>query len=183
LAPKGRHEVRARLDVPLLRSDEAFTATRNNRRRPLQGRRVPKAARSDVACAERREFDLLLVWSLDHFSVRAWRLRSGTFIASHGVSFRSFKEEHLSTENELVRNLACDTGLAGQARAQEGSASGQKQASSGRPQTGKRLGRSQFRNGRRRPQLEPIAETALTAKGRRSFLDRRCNQLSETAFW
>ena len=26
-------------------------------------------------------------------------------LASHGVAFRSFTEEHLSTENELVRNI------------------------------------------------------------------------------
>jgi DNA invertase Pin-like site-specific DNA recombinase len=57
--------------------------------------------------ASRRDFDLLLVWSLDRFSregmaptvVHLQRL------ASHGVAFRSFTEEHLSTENELVRNV------------------------------------------------------------------------------
>jgi DNA invertase Pin-like site-specific DNA recombinase len=30
-------------------------------------------------------------------------------LASHGVAFRSFTEEHLSTENELVRNILLAT--------------------------------------------------------------------------
>src|ERR1700740_2569904 len=46
-------------------------------------------------------------------AVMRWRSPSGFVcpvcalqrLASHGVAFRSFTEEHLSTENELVRNI------------------------------------------------------------------------------
>jgi DNA invertase Pin-like site-specific DNA recombinase len=57
--------------------------------------------------AARREFDLLLVWSLDRFSREGMAATVGHIqrVASHGVAFRSFTEEHLSTENELVRNV------------------------------------------------------------------------------
>ena len=63
------------------------------------------------AGAARREFDLLLVWSLDRFS-REGMAATVTHLqrlASHGVAFRSFTEEHLSTENELVRNILLAT--------------------------------------------------------------------------
>jgi len=57
--------------------------------------------------ASRREFDLLLVWSLDRFSREGMAATVAHLqrLASHGVAFRSFTEEHLSTENELVRNI------------------------------------------------------------------------------
>jgi DNA invertase Pin-like site-specific DNA recombinase len=57
--------------------------------------------------AARREFDLLLVWSLDRFSREGMAATVAHMqrLASHGVAFRSFTEEHLSTENELVRNI------------------------------------------------------------------------------
>src|SRR6266404_180488 len=57
--------------------------------------------------ASRREFDLLLVWSLDRFSREGMAATVSYLqrLASHGVAFRSFTEEHLSTENELVRNI------------------------------------------------------------------------------
>jgi DNA invertase Pin-like site-specific DNA recombinase len=57
--------------------------------------------------AARREFDLLLVWSLDRFS-REGMAATVTYLqrlAVHGVRFHSFTEEHLSTDNELVRNV------------------------------------------------------------------------------
>ncbi len=59
------------------------------------------------ADAARREFDLLLVWSLDRFSREGMAATVAHLqrLASHGVAFRSFTEEHLSTENELVRNI------------------------------------------------------------------------------
>jgi DNA invertase Pin-like site-specific DNA recombinase len=63
------------------------------------------------AGAARREFDLLLVWSLDRFSCEGMAATVGHLqrLASHGVAFRSFTEEHLSTENELVRNILLAT--------------------------------------------------------------------------
>src|SRR5713101_2986084 len=61
--------------------------------------------------AARREFDLLLVWSLDRFSREGMAATVAHLqrLASHGVAFRSFTEEHLSTENELVRNILLAT--------------------------------------------------------------------------
>jgi DNA invertase Pin-like site-specific DNA recombinase len=59
------------------------------------------------ADAARREFDLLLVWSLDRFSREGMAATVGHLqrLNSHGVGFRSFSEEHLSTDNELVRDV------------------------------------------------------------------------------
>ena len=59
------------------------------------------------AGASRREFDLLLVWSLDRFSREGMAATVVHLqrLTSHGVAFRSYIEEHLSTENELVRNI------------------------------------------------------------------------------
>jgi DNA invertase Pin-like site-specific DNA recombinase len=80
--------------------------------------------------AARREFDLLLVWSLDRFSregmaATVTRLQR---LASHGVAFRSFTEEHLSTENELVRNILLAV-LASLAKLEREKISGQRPAS------------------------------------------------------
>jgi DNA invertase Pin-like site-specific DNA recombinase len=63
------------------------------------------------AGAARRDFDLLLVWSLDRFSREGMAATVGHLqrLATHGVAFRSFTEEHLSTENELVRNILLAT--------------------------------------------------------------------------
>ena len=57
--------------------------------------------------AARRKFDMVLVWALDRFS------RSGLTatvvdlqrLNSHGVAFHSYSEPHLSTDNELVRDV------------------------------------------------------------------------------
>ena len=63
------------------------------------------------AGAARREFDLLLVWSLDRFSREGMAATIGHLqrLSSHGVGFHSFTEEHLSTDNELVRNILLAT--------------------------------------------------------------------------
>ena len=63
------------------------------------------------AGAARREFDLLLVWSLDRFSREGMAATIAHLqrLASHGVAFHSFTEEHLSTDNELVRNILLAT--------------------------------------------------------------------------
>jgi DNA invertase Pin-like site-specific DNA recombinase len=57
--------------------------------------------------ASRRKFDCVLFWALDRFS------REGMVatilhlqrLASYGVSFHSYTEAHLATDNELVRNI------------------------------------------------------------------------------
>jgi hypothetical protein len=60
------------------------------------------------SAAARREFDLL---SLDRFSCEGMAATIGHLqrLSSHGVSFHSFTEEHLSTDNELVRNILLAT--------------------------------------------------------------------------
>jgi len=57
--------------------------------------------------AAKRKFDCVLFWALDRFSregmtqtiVHLQRL------ASYGISFHSYTEPHLATDNELVRNI------------------------------------------------------------------------------
>ena len=70
-----------------------------------------KALAEVFAGAARREFDLLLVWSLDRFSREGMATTIGHLqrLNSHGVSFHSYTEEHLSTDNELVRNILLAT--------------------------------------------------------------------------
>ena len=99
--------------------------------------------------AARREFDLLLVWSLDRFS-REGMAATVTHLqrlASHGVAFRSFTEEHLSTENELVRNILLAT-LSSLAKLEREKISQRTKAGLERARAnGKRLGRPGFSDG------------------------------------
>jgi DNA invertase Pin-like site-specific DNA recombinase len=76
-----------------------------------KGAEYRKQLAAMFAGAARREFDVLLVWSLDRFSREGMAATVGYLqrLASHGVAFRSFTEEHLSTENELVRNILLAT--------------------------------------------------------------------------
>ena len=60
-----------------------------------------------LKAAARREFDVLLVWSLDRLTREGLRavidyLRA---LDAHGVRFHSYTEEVLSTDNELVRDV------------------------------------------------------------------------------
>jgi DNA invertase Pin-like site-specific DNA recombinase len=63
------------------------------------------------ADAARREFDMVLVWALDRFTRNgmASTVIDLQRLASHGVSFHSYTEEHLSTDNEIVRNILLAT--------------------------------------------------------------------------
>jgi DNA invertase Pin-like site-specific DNA recombinase len=101
--------------------------------------------------AARREFDLLLVWSLDRFSREGMAATVGHLqrLASHGVAFRSFTEEHLSTENELVRNILLAT-LSSLAKLEREKISQRTRAGLERARAkGKVLGRPKFSNGDR----------------------------------
>ena len=63
------------------------------------------------ADASRRDFDMLLVWALDRFS-REGMAATVVYLqrlSSYGVGFHSYSEEHLSTDNELVRNILLAT--------------------------------------------------------------------------
>ena len=57
--------------------------------------------------AAQRKFDMVLVWALDRFSRRglASTIAELQRLSSYGVSFHSYTEPHLSTDNELVRDL------------------------------------------------------------------------------
>jgi DNA invertase Pin-like site-specific DNA recombinase len=98
------------------------------------------------AGAARRKFDLLLVWSLDRFSREGMAATVAHLqrLASHGVAFRSFTEEHLSTENELVRNILLAT-LSSLAKLEREKISRRTKAGLERARAnGKRLGRPAF---------------------------------------
>jgi DNA invertase Pin-like site-specific DNA recombinase len=96
--------------------------------------------------ATRREFDLLLVWSLDRFSREGMATTVGYLhrLAANGVGFRSFTEEHLSTDNELVRNVLLAV-LASLAKLEREKISQRTKAGLERARAiGKRLGRPKF---------------------------------------
>ena len=104
------------------------------------------------AAAARRDFDLLLVWSLDRFSREGMAATISHLqrLASHGVGFRSFTEEHLSTENELVRNILLAT-LASLAKLEREKISQRTKAGLERARAkGMVLGRPKFSDGDRR---------------------------------
>lgn len=57
--------------------------------------------------AGKRKFDLVLVWALDRFSREGMAATVGYLqrLASFGVSFHSYTEPLISTDNELVRDV------------------------------------------------------------------------------
>jgi len=60
-----------------------------------------------LSAAHRRQFDLVLFWSLDRFS-REGMSKTVSYLqrlSASGVAFHSFTEEYLSTDNELVRDI------------------------------------------------------------------------------
>jgi DNA invertase Pin-like site-specific DNA recombinase len=114
------------------------------------------------ASAARREFDLLLVWSLDRFSREGMAATVGYLqrLASHGVAFRSFTEEHLSTENELVRNILLAT-LSSLAKLEREKISQRTKAGLKRARSrGKVLGRPKFSDGDREKLVEALETSA-----------------------
>ena len=56
--------------------------------------------------AAKRKFDCVLFWALDRFSREgmAQTIAHLQRLNSYGVSFHSYTEPHLATDNELVRN-------------------------------------------------------------------------------
>jgi DNA invertase Pin-like site-specific DNA recombinase len=57
--------------------------------------------------AAKRKFDLVLFWALDRFSREGMAQTIGHLqrLNSYRVSFHSYTEPHLATDNELVRNI------------------------------------------------------------------------------
>jgi DNA invertase Pin-like site-specific DNA recombinase len=116
-----------------------------------KGAEYRKQLAAMFAGAARREFDLLLVWSLDRFSREGMAATVAHLqrLASHGVAFRSFTEEHLSTENELVRNVLLAV-LASLAKLEREKISQRTKAGLERARAmGKVLGRPRFSDGDR----------------------------------
>ena len=98
------------------------------------------------ADAARREFDMVLEWALDRFSRNgmASTVVDLQRLGSYGVSFHSFTEEHLSTDNELVRNILLGT-LASLAKLEREKISQRTKAGLERARArGRRLGRPAF---------------------------------------
>ena len=57
--------------------------------------------------AGKRKFDCVLFWALDRFSREGMvpTIKHLERLSAYGVQFRSYTEEHLATDNELVRNV------------------------------------------------------------------------------
>ncbi len=113
--------------------------------------------------AARREFDLLLVWSLDRFSREGMAATIGHLhrLNSHGVSFHSYTEEYLSTDNELVRNILLAV-LASLAKLEREKISQRTKAGLERARAnGKILGRRRFSDGDRK-KLRAALDTGAT---------------------
>lgn len=60
-----------------------------------------------MADAHKRRFDVLLVWALDRFSREGMVATIGHLqrLASYGVSFHSYTEPALSSDNEMTRDI------------------------------------------------------------------------------
>ena len=98
------------------------------------------------AAAAQREFDILLVWALDRFSRKGMASTVADLqrLSSYGASFHSFSEPHLSTDNELVRDVLLAV-LASLAKLERQKISERTKAGLERARAkGKRLGRAPF---------------------------------------
>jgi DNA invertase Pin-like site-specific DNA recombinase len=73
-------------------------------RRGTDGRKQFAALFEDAA---KRKFDCVLFWALDRFSREgmAQTIAHLQRLTSYGVTFHSYTEPHLATDNELVRNI------------------------------------------------------------------------------
>ncbi|MEM9358776.1 MAG: recombinase family protein [Pseudomonadota bacterium] len=72
-----------------------------------KGPETRKALSALLSDAHQRKFDLVLFWSLDRFSREGMTTTVGYLqrLTSSGVSFHSYTEEWLSTDNEMVRDI------------------------------------------------------------------------------
>jgi DNA invertase Pin-like site-specific DNA recombinase len=98
------------------------------------------------ADAARRKFDMVLVWALDRFSRRGMGATVVDMqrLTRCGVTFHSFTEEHLSTDNELVRDVLLAV-LSSLAKLERQKISERTKAGLERARAkGKRLGRAPF---------------------------------------
>jgi DNA invertase Pin-like site-specific DNA recombinase len=73
-------------------------------RKGTDGRKQLAALFDDAA---KRKFDCVLFWALDRFSREGMAQTIGHLqrLTSYGVTFHSYTQPHLATDNELVRNI------------------------------------------------------------------------------
>jgi DNA invertase Pin-like site-specific DNA recombinase len=115
------------------------------------------------ADAARREFDMVLVWALDRFSRNGMMATVADLqrLSSFGVSFHSFGEPHLSTDNELVRDVLLAV-LASLAKLERTKISERTKAGLERARAkGKRLGRPPL-SAAKREKLRAVLETGTS---------------------
>ena len=120
------------------------------------GERKQFAALFDAA--SRREFDMVLFWALDRFSREGMvpTIQYLERLASYGVSFHSYTEPHLCSDNEMVRGilLAVFSSMAKQEakRMSERVIAGMRRAAKSGTKTGKPIGR---------PRVDPETERTI----------------------
>jgi DNA invertase Pin-like site-specific DNA recombinase len=92
--------------------------------------------------ASRRKFDGVLFWALDRFSREGMvpTIMHLQRLSSYGVTFHSYTEVHLATDNELVRNILLAL-LASLAKVEAQKISIRTKAGMARKAKGKRIGR------------------------------------------
>lgn len=88
-------------------TDHSIAAEYIERESGTKGTETRKELRKLLEHAHQRQFDLVLFWSLDRFSREGMTKTVGYLqrLNAAGVSFHSFTEEWLSTDNELVRDI------------------------------------------------------------------------------
>jgi DNA invertase Pin-like site-specific DNA recombinase len=115
--------------------------------------------------AAKRKYDCVLFWALDRFSREGMvpTIRHLERLSSYGVGFHSYTEQHLATDNELVRNILLAL-LASLAKVEPQKISDRTRAGMARAKaSGKRIGRPTI-DGRLRQRI-----AALAANGESSY--------------
>ena len=102
-----------------------------------KGERDRKAFAELLAAAARREFDLVLFWSLDRFSREGMAQTVGYLqrLQANGVDFHSYTEEYLATDNEWCATSCSPSWPRSRRWRRSGSASAPRQASPGLART------------------------------------------------
>jgi len=113
--------------------------------------------------AHRRQFDLLLVWSLDRLSREGMVPTIGHLqrLAAVGVTFHSYTEPLLSTDSEIVRDIVLAV-MASLAKMERQKISERTKAGLERPRAkGKRLGRAPF-SATNRAELRMVLDSGMS---------------------
>jgi DNA invertase Pin-like site-specific DNA recombinase len=125
--------------------------------------------------AHRRTFDLVVFWALDRFSREGMvpTILQLQRLASYGVSFHSFTEAHLATDNELVRNILLAL-LASLAKVEAQKISERTKAGMARARAkGKHIGRPALDADLRQQLAVRVAEVGAYAAAKELGVDRK----------